>query len=177
MSSLQPGRNRKRPHCSQVNSHNFQDGQGLSLALTLQNTDCQLRLPLRDGARATTQRCHQSIPAKATYSAQTISKEERMRRMIFAAVLAAILPTTVACGGNGGDGGEQRLHPPLSDATFVQIKESREYVTLTASHTSKYLSGWINAVHEQGMRSSTPAPTISARSSSCSERFPTRMNH
>ena len=74
-----------------------------------------------------------------------------MRKMIFTAALAAILAITIAaCGGDDGDAGEQGLHPILWDATYLQIQEGREYVTMTSSDTSRYLSDRINAVHQGG---------------------------
>ena len=73
-----------------------------------------------------------------------------MRKMIFTAALAALLATAAACGGNGGDSGEERLHPVLGDATYLQIQEGREYVTMTSSDTSRNLSDRINAIHQGG---------------------------
>ena len=74
-----------------------------------------------------------------------------MRKAIFTATLAAILATTIAaCGGEDGEGGEERLHPVLHDATYLQIQEGREYVTMTSSDTSGYLSDRINAIHQGG---------------------------
>ena len=50
-----------------------------------------------------------------------------MRKMILTAALAAILVITIAaCGGEDGDGSEERLHPVLHDATYTQIQEGRE---------------------------------------------------
>ena len=118
--------------------------------MTLQNTDYQLRLSLRDGTRATAWLCTQDIPARAIRSAQTIPTEETMWKMIFTAALAALLATAAACGGNGGDSGYERLHPAVSDATYLQIQEGREYVTMTSSDTSRYLSDRINAIHQAG---------------------------
>ena len=77
-----------------------------------------------------------------------------MRKTIFTAALAEILPITVAaCGGNGGDGGdggEERLLPILRDATFLQIQEGREYFTMTSSDGNRHLSDRINAIHQGG---------------------------
>lgn len=73
-----------------------------------------------------------------------------MRRIIATAALAAILATLVACGGNSGDGGEERLHPVLSDATYLQIQEEREYVTMISYQTRRDLSDRINAIHQGG---------------------------
>ena len=74
-----------------------------------------------------------------------------MRKMIFTAALAAILAITVtACGGDDGEGAEEKLHPVLHDATYLQIQEGREYVTMTSSDESRHLSDRINAVHQGG---------------------------
>ena len=74
-----------------------------------------------------------------------------MRRMIFTAALAATLAITIAaCGGEGGDAGEDKLHPILSDATYVQIQEEREYVTTTSPSISPNLSDRINTIHQEG---------------------------
>ena len=77
--------------------------------------------------------------------------EERIRKMIFTAALAAILAITiVACGGDDGEGGEERLHPVLHDATYIQIQEGREYVTMRSLDESRHLSDRINAIHQGG---------------------------
>ena len=74
-----------------------------------------------------------------------------MKKIIFTAALAAILAiTTAACGGQDGDVGEDKLHPVLRDATYLQIQEVREYVTMTSSDGSRYLSDRINAIHQGG---------------------------
>ena len=74
-----------------------------------------------------------------------------MKRIITAAAaMAAILAIATACGGDDGNGGQERLHPVLHDVTYQQIEEGREYVTLTSSDTSPHLSDRINAIHEQG---------------------------
>ena len=74
-----------------------------------------------------------------------------MKKMILTAALAAILAITIsACGGDDGEAGEERLHPVLHDATYMQIQEGREYVTMTSSDTSGYLSDRINAIHQGG---------------------------
>ena len=74
-----------------------------------------------------------------------------MRTVLFTAALAAILAiTTAACGGEDGDAGEDKLHPTLSDATYLQIQEEREYVTITVYHTSPHMSDTINAIHQGG---------------------------
>ena len=48
------------------------------------------------------------------------------------------------------EGGEERLHPVLWDATYIQIQEEREYVTITAYRTNRDLSDRINAIHQEG---------------------------
>ena len=54
-----------------------------------------------------------------------------MRKMIFTAALAAILAITIAaCGGDDGEGAEERLHPVLWDAIYLQIQEGQEYITM-----------------------------------------------
>ena len=73
-----------------------------------------------------------------------------MRKMIFTAALAAILAITTACGGDDGEGGEERLHPVLHDATYIEIQERREYVTLRSFDTNRHLSDRINAIHQGG---------------------------
>ena len=74
-----------------------------------------------------------------------------MRKMIFTAALAAILAITLAaCGGDDGDAGEQRLHPVLNDATYLEIREGREYVIFTYYQTRGDLSDRINAIHQGG---------------------------
>ena len=74
-----------------------------------------------------------------------------MRSMIFTAALAAILAITiVACGGDDGKGKEERLHPVLNDATYIQIQEGREYVTFMSHQYRGNLSGRINALHQEG---------------------------
>ena len=74
-----------------------------------------------------------------------------MRKMIFTAAMAAILAITiVACGGNDGQGGEERLHPVLHHTTYSQIQEGREYVTFTFYQHHGYLADSINAVHQEG---------------------------
>ena len=74
-----------------------------------------------------------------------------MRRMIFTADLAAILAITiVACGGDDGESGQERLHPVLHHTTYSQIQEGREYVTITSYQYRGNLSDKINAVHQEG---------------------------
>lgn len=74
-----------------------------------------------------------------------------MRKMILTAALAAILAATIAaCGGDDGEGGEERLHPVLHDATYIQIQERREYVTLRSFDNNRHLSDRINAIHQGG---------------------------
>ena len=69
-----------------------------------------------------------------------------MRKMIFTATLAAILAITIAaCGGDdgeGGQGGEERLHPVLHDATYTEIREGQEYITIwSPDKTATYRTG------------------------------------
>ena len=74
-----------------------------------------------------------------------------MRRVIFTAALAAILAATlVACGGEGGNGGEERLHPVLPNHIYLQIQEDREYLTLCGDLFNVNLSDRINALYEMG---------------------------
>ncbi len=73
-----------------------------------------------------------------------------MKWIITAAAIAVILAIAIACGGDGGNRGEERLHPVLHDVTYQQIEEGREYVTMTSLHISRHLSDRINAIHEQG---------------------------
>ena len=73
-----------------------------------------------------------------------------MRRIIATAALVAILATAAACGGDSEDAPQENLHPVLSNHIYLQIKEGREYVTMTSSDTSRHLSDRINAIHEQG---------------------------
>ena len=71
-----------------------------------------------------------------------------MKKMILtAAVVATLAITIAAC---GGEGGEDKLHPILNDATYVQIQEEREYVTTTSPSISPNLSDRINAIHQEG---------------------------
>ena len=63
-----------------------------------------------------------------------------MKRIIAATALAVILAIATACGGDDGNGGEERLHPILHDVTYLQIQEGREYVTMTSSDTNRHLS-------------------------------------
>ena len=71
-----------------------------------------------------------------------------MRKMIFTAALAAILAITiVAC---GGDDGEERLHPVLHDATYIEIREGQEYITIWSPDANRHLSDRINAIHQGG---------------------------
>ena len=72
-----------------------------------------------------------------------------MKRII-AAALAVILATAVACGGDSEDAPPENLHPVLSEHTYIQIQEGREYVTMTSDDISRYLSDRINAIHEEG---------------------------
>ena len=81
---------------------------------------------------------------------QQHSKEEPIKRIITAAAIAAILATIAACGGDDGNGREERLHPVLHDVTYQQIEEGREYVTMTSSDASPHLSDRINALHQGG---------------------------
>ena len=74
-----------------------------------------------------------------------------MRRVIFTALLVAILATTFAtCGGEGGNDAEERLHPVLPNHIYLQIQEGREYVTMISYQTRRDLSDRINAIHESG---------------------------
>ena len=73
-----------------------------------------------------------------------------MKRIITAAAIAAILAIAAACGGDSEDAPQENLHPVLHDVTYHQIQEGREYVTMTSSDTSRYLSDRINAIHEEG---------------------------
>ena len=74
-----------------------------------------------------------------------------MGRVIFTAALAAILVTTLAaCGGEGGNGGEGRLHPVLPNHIYLQIQEGREYVTMISYQARADLSDRINAIHQSG---------------------------
>ena len=74
-----------------------------------------------------------------------------MRKMMLTAALAAILAITIAaCGGDDGDAGEQDLHPILWDATYLEIQEGREYVSMRSPDESRHLSDRINAIHQAG---------------------------
>ena len=74
-----------------------------------------------------------------------------MKKMILAAALAAILAITIAaCGGDDGDTAEERLHPVLHDATYIEIREGQEYITLRSPDENRHLSDRINAVHQEG---------------------------
>ena len=73
-----------------------------------------------------------------------------MRKMIFTAALAAILAITIAaCGGDDGEGAEEeRLHPVLWDAIYLQIQEGQEYITMWSPEQNRHLSDRINAIHQ-----------------------------
>ncbi len=74
-----------------------------------------------------------------------------MRRVIFTALLVAILATTLtACGGEGGNDAEERLHPVLPNHIYLQIQEGRQYVTMISYQTRSDLSDRINAIHQGG---------------------------
>ena len=74
-----------------------------------------------------------------------------MRKMIFTAALAAILAITIAaCGGDDGEGGEERLHPVLWDAIYLQTQEGQEYITMWSPEQNRHLSDRINAIHQGG---------------------------
>ena len=74
-----------------------------------------------------------------------------MRKMIFTAALAAILAITIAaCGGDDGEGAEERLHPVLWDAIYLQIQEGQEYITIWSPEQNRHLSDRINAIHQGG---------------------------
>ncbi len=73
-----------------------------------------------------------------------------MRRIIATAALAAILATTAACGGNGEDAPQDRVHPVPREHAYTQVQEGREYVTLWGDITRHDLSDRINALYEMG---------------------------
>ena len=77
-----------------------------------------------------------------------------MRKMIFTAALAAILAITIAsgaCGGDDGEGAEERLHPVLwGHAIYLQIQEGQEYITIWSPEQNHHLSDRINAIHQGG---------------------------
>ena len=74
-----------------------------------------------------------------------------MRKMKFTAALAAILAITIAaCGGDDGEGAEERLHPVLHDATYIEIQEGQEYITIWSPDGNRHLSDRINAIHQGG---------------------------
>ena len=74
-----------------------------------------------------------------------------MRKMIFTAALAAIMAITIAaCGGDDGEGAEERLHPVLWDAIYLQIQEGQEYITMWSPEQNRHLSDRINAIHQGG---------------------------
>ena len=80
----------------------------------------------------------------------TCSPKPRCAKPIAAATLAAILVTATACGGDGGNGGEERLHPVIPNHIYLQIQEDREYLTLWEDFSNRHLSDRINAIHEEG---------------------------
>ena len=73
-----------------------------------------------------------------------------MKRIITAAAMAVILAIATACGGDDGNGGQERLHPVLHDVTYQQIEEGQEYILLWDPASSIELSDRINALHEMG---------------------------
>ena len=55
-----------------------------------------------------------------------------------------------AGGGEGGNGGEERLHPVIPSHIYHQIQEGREYILLWGNLTNVNLSDRINALYEMG---------------------------
>ena len=104
---------------------------------------------LNNGARATAGQHHLESTSQGRRASPDIPMEKEMRRIIATAALTAILATTLAaCGGNGGDNGGERLHPVLGDATYLQVQEGREYVTMISYQARGDLSDRINAIHQ-----------------------------